>query len=64
MTDSKTPEYIKKYFWDINPDKLETGEDYFIIIERLLNYADDKALKWLLKTYSTEIYHVFYHNVA
>ena len=51
---SKIPEFIHKFFWDIDPDSLNLEKDYFIIIERLLNYADDKSLKWLLDFYDTQ----------
>jgi hypothetical protein len=54
MIDDKVPAFIKKFFWDINPDKLNINKDYFIILERLLNYADDKSLKWTLNIYSYE----------
>jgi succinate dehydrogenase flavin-adding protein (antitoxin of CptAB toxin-antitoxin module) len=50
-TKTNLPDFIKKYFWDINPEDLDINEDYFIILERLLNYADDKTLNWILKHY-------------
>ena len=50
-TKTNLPDFIKKYFWDINPEELDINEDYFIILERLLNYADDKTLKLILKYY-------------
>lgn len=46
------PDFSKIYFWDIDIDQLDVEEDYFIILERLLNYADDRALKWVLNTYN------------
>jgi len=51
---NKIPKFIHKFFWDIDPDSLNLQKDYFIIIERLLNYADDKSLKWLLDFYDNQ----------
>ncbi len=51
---NKLPQFIHKLFWDIDPESLNLKKDYFIIIERLLNYADDQSLKWLLDFYDKE----------
>lgn len=52
--ENRLPKFAEKFFWDIDPDSLEPDSDYFIIIERLLNYADDITLKWLLNYYDNE----------
>jgi len=48
------PDYLEIYFWDINTKQLDINKDYFIILERLLNYGDDKTLKWVLKQYNEQ----------
>ncbi|RQD76759.1 MAG: hypothetical protein D5R97_04035 [Candidatus Syntrophonatronum acetioxidans] len=48
------PEFCKKYFWDTNPNNLEVDENYFFIIERLLETGDDPSIKWLLNYYPRE----------
>ena len=48
----KAPQFLKKYFWDIDFDKLDIKERQFYIIRRILNYGDERAIKWLTKHFS------------
>ena len=52
---AKTPLFLKKYFWDVDFEKLDVSKSPTYIIERLLEMGDDKAIKWLLKTFQKEI---------
>lgn len=45
------PGEIKKYFWDIDAKKLNPKESPEYVSERLLEYGDRPALKWLFKNY-------------
>ncbi len=51
---NKLPQYTHRYFWDVNPEKLEKRKDYYFIVERLLEYADDRTIRWLLKNFSDD----------
>lgn len=44
----------KKYFWDVNPETLDTTEDASFIIGRILEYGDIKAARWLIRAYPEE----------
>ena len=48
------PDFACKFFWDVETAKLDTGRDYRFILERLLEYGDDRTLKWLMCSYSDE----------
>ena len=45
------PEFLKKYFWDIDFDKinLETRKTY--VLKRLLEYGDENAVDWMWKNF-------------
>ncbi len=49
------PLYIKKYFWDINTNKLNTKKYSTYIISRILEYGDSKAINWLFRVYNKDI---------
>mgnify|MGYP006943673440 CR=1 FL=1 len=48
----KLPPFLKKYFWNVDFSKLDFKKDSFFIINRILEYGDDKALRWLFKNAS------------
>lgn len=43
------PSFLKKYFWDVNFDKLDLRKNQLYIIVRLLEYGDIKEIHWLFK---------------
>ncbi len=43
------PIFLKKYFWDVNFKKLDSDKYPYFVIERILEYGDEKAVAWLLK---------------
>lgn len=45
------PEEIRKYFWEINSDKLNFSKRRIYILKRLLEYGNPKAIKWAWKTF-------------
>lgn len=51
----KAPKVLKGYFWDIDFNKLDIQKSAIYIIERLLEYGDEKAIKWLFKTYDKKL---------
>lgn len=50
----KLPEYLHKYFWDVNIEKLDlVGKKYFVI-QRLLDKGGVEAVKWTRSHYTEE----------
>jgi len=43
------PNFLKKYFWDIEFSKLDKKNHTSFIVERVLEYGDERAIKWLFK---------------
>ena len=41
------PNFVKKYFWDVDLLKLDKKEHSKFIIERILEYGDKKAVEWM-----------------
>ena len=55
------PFFLKKYFWDVDFPKLQKTSYPQFIIERILEYGDEKAAKWLRSNFdSREIKEVLY----
>jgi len=51
----KAPAFLKKYFWDIDFNKLNVSERSTYVIERILEMGDEKAIRWLLKTFPKRV---------
>jgi hypothetical protein len=45
------PGFLKRYFWDVDFLKLDKNKHSYFIIERILEYGDKKALKWLKENF-------------
>ena len=41
------PRFLKKYFWDVEFSKLDKKNHSQFIIERILEYGDRRAVKWM-----------------
>lgn len=50
----KAPAFLRKYFWDIDFAKLDPKKHSTYVIERLLEFGDEKAVRWVLKEYSRD----------
>jgi hypothetical protein len=48
------PSFLKRYFWDIDFQKLNKKAYRYFIIERILEYGDEKAVKWMKQTFKLE----------
>lgn len=48
------PEFVYKYFWDINPAELDVSKHPRYVIERLLEYGDFPELRWLFAHFSRD----------
>lgn len=45
----RLPRFLQKYFWDVDFSKLDKKNYPSFIIERILEYGDKRAIKWLFK---------------
>ena len=45
------PSTLHRYFWDVDPELLDSAKHERPIIERLLEKGDMESVRWMLKTY-------------
>lgn len=45
------PKFLKKYFWDVDFSKLDKKNYSQFIIERILEYGDERAIKWMRENF-------------
>jgi len=48
----KAQAFPRGLFWDTNISRLDLKENRRYIIERILEFGDEKAVSWLLSNYS------------
>lgn len=52
----KPPEFLKKYFWDVEFEKINFRNRKAYILKRILEYGDREAVVWMQKNFTkTEI---------
>jgi hypothetical protein len=51
---NQLPEFLKPYFWETDFASLRLPEQQFYVIERILEYGDDKTIRWLKATFVPE----------
>jgi len=57
------PLFLKKYFWDIDFLKLDKKLYSQFIIERILEYGNEKSVRWLKKNFKpSQIKNVIYNS--
>ena len=49
LINKKPPKILSKYFWDCYFEELDLDKHLFFIAERLLNYGNIQAIRWLIK---------------
>lgn len=54
MFKNNIPVSLKRYFWDTDPGKLSLTRHSTYIIERILEWGDPQAVRWLRGHYSKE----------
>lgn len=52
-TSTKLPRAIQRQslFWDTDPGKLDTKKHATYIIERILDFGNDREVRWVLRQY-------------
>ena len=51
---SQLPSPLKSYFWDVNLEDLNLKRHSRFIIERILEYGDQEAVKWMQENYEPQ----------
>jgi hypothetical protein len=51
---TKIPEFLKPYFWEIDFAGLSLSERQTYILERVLEYGNDQAIRWLKANFTPE----------
>lgn len=44
----KPPKFLKRYFWEVDFGKLDAKKSAEYVVNRLLEYGDEKAVRWML----------------
>ena len=48
------PAELRRFFWDVDPAKLDLSLHKVYIIERILEFGDAKVVRWLFDTYTRD----------
>ena len=43
------PEHLRKYFWDVEFEKIDLRTHRAYVLQRILEYGDEKAVAWMRK---------------
>jgi hypothetical protein len=58
----KLPEFLKKYFWEIDFEKLDLEKRRPYVLKRILEYGDEEAVAWMWKNFTEdEIKNILYN---
>lgn len=47
----KLPSFLKRYFWDVEFGELDLQKHRLYVLNRILNYGDEKAIAWMWKNF-------------
>jgi hypothetical protein len=47
----KLPQALKKYFWDVEFEKIDFKNRRVYVLKRILEYGDEKAVAWMWKNF-------------
>lgn len=50
----KLPSFLKQYFWDVEFEKVDRKSYPLDILARILEYGDEKAIRWMKKNFTEE----------
>lgn len=48
------PKFLEKYFWGVDFPNLNKENHASFIIERILEYGDEKAVKWMRRDFNSK----------
>jgi hypothetical protein len=47
----KLPEFLNKYFWDVEFEKIDLQKRRVYVLRRILEYGDEKAVAWMWQNF-------------
>ncbi len=47
----RLPDFLRKYFWDVEFEKIEPANSKAFVLRRILNYGDEEAVAWMYKNF-------------
>ncbi len=50
----KLPSFLQKYFWDVDFSKVDKKTHSQFIIERILEFGDQKSAKWMKNNFDLD----------
>ena len=48
------PQFLEKYFWDVEFEKIDFNKRKVYILKRILEYGDREAVRWMWKNFKKE----------
>lgn len=48
----RLPDFLKPYFWETDLARVHPRRHAFYVIERVIEYGDDRAIRWLRQNYA------------
>ena len=51
----KLPEFLRSYFWEVDFEALTPEKHARYIIAKILEYGDERALKWMFKQFNMNL---------
>jgi len=52
VSEKKLPQFLEKYFWDVEFKELNMKRSTRFILKRILEYGDEKAVTWMKKNFT------------
>lgn len=50
----KLPKFLKRYFWDVDFEKMDPSRSRIFVLGRLIECGDGKAAAWIRKTFDRD----------
>lgn len=47
----RLPKSLYRYFWEVEPEKIDVEERSDYVIHRVMDYGDTEAIRWMKLTY-------------
>ena len=58
----RLPSALKKYFWDVEFEKIDLEKRRVYVLKRILDYGDEAAVSWMRKNFTdVEIKNILYN---
>lgn len=48
---TKLPDFLKKYFWDVEFKNIDLEKRKVFVLKRILEYGDEQAVSWMLQNF-------------